>query len=1089
MALLKSHDTDETNGQVKGIGKSTPVLASFFLNDPLVAGNTVNDNKPGRSIPSMFARMKFFQSAFEAVKQSGKVNIGLHDAPTVYHRMVSACLDIIYLVFKRDSRLKVLRWDYNGQKNLISNNNLKTAIEAQRNSFLAGTNFRVNDIYLFFLGDKLIGGTSPFTFAYSSPDWNGLGEVKSLRQRDDEFREYIYKLYCAYHGSSLMKDFLSYVELCKRDEPKPTLRNLDPADYAPADLDNEYSQYETDDELRVWVCQQPEIRFYAVRPESFTSDFYLDSPLYSNIDTNNSPLFICEGYHDMFYVNTVKWDSDTRFESQRLDNNDVEARKLPGNDRRHRYLSQADFLDDKLICLPYNIDTQKFKAITKDGKSYLLPLRPMFFKYFPIDRIEDYYKCEIDGEKCIITLTIPVRSVDGVRRHQLTTVKEYSLISDVTKWTSRESVNIGIFPFCKISNGKKIGLNNRYIIVHNINGTGDEYSKSTLMFYNEGDNQPVDNNVEAVEVNDNTKAIYYHLNAPNVDNCFDYIRLCWNDEQQNDEICGTIIPIFPLVTTNGNDDYVYAIDFGTTNSHVAFKSSTQGNPTSFSSEDLRMQVGYLNVLDDQMKKNNEILLNERRNFIPHFSDNTFTFPFRTASKVNSADDTSKLFSGVAIGFNYPNELTQDGYEADLKWKMEKVEPDTGIKRQAKLFFEELLWIVKNHWLSQQNANKTHKPKIVITYPQAMTQSSQLLKRWKEAYKEIFEYVGKVEDAPVNTMIESLAPCFGLINTNAIGNNALLNIDIGGGTTDLQYYRRYIVGGKVQIDSFHTSVLFAGDDLWGKQYEHVGGIGDGAADTNNFKQQAATIIGNVKIDGTIKNVSDFSALNVKEFISVLIRDQDHQFTDWLSNHGNVNVCRTTLFLHYSAIIYYSAMWLKDNGMQNPAQIQFTGLGSKYIDLLFSDNNRLAKFTEEIICRVTGENCSNLSIVISANPKHATAEGATLYHNKAQSTEARYHLGIDEKAKRVKGNELANYENDLMDSIDAFLATYNSLSDEIDNVRIPKLSNGEVSAFMGIARTSLQEMINYYTENLGGEKPMPVNDPMFFWPFKGALSKLT
>ena len=134
MALLKSHNHEDD--AIKGIGVCPDrVIAQFFTNDPLVAGNETTDNKPGRSIPSMFARMIFFRTAFESVVSSNKIKIGGNDPIPVYQRMVSLCLDVLYLVYKRDSRLTIERWNFADQTAKLGNNPiLKEALETQRNT-------------------------------------------------------------------------------------------------------------------------------------------------------------------------------------------------------------------------------------------------------------------------------------------------------------------------------------------------------------------------------------------------------------------------------------------------------------------------------------------------------------------------------------------------------------------------------------------------------------------------------------------------------------------------------------------------------------------------------------------------------------------------------------------------------------------------------------------------------------------------------------------------------------------------------------------------------------------------------------------
>lgn len=1109
MALLKSHNHEDD--AIKGIGMcSNRVIAQFFTNDPLVAGNETTDNKPGRSIPSMFARMIFFRTAFESVVSSNNIKIGGNDPIPVYQRMVSLCLDVLYLVYKRDSRLTIERWNFADQTAKLGNNPiLKEALETQRNTYLLKINntqptFQVDDIYLFYLNGELIGGTSPFTFAFSAPDWKGLGNVLALSQRDEDFREYVYKLYCSYRSNKAMSEFMSYVALCKKSESVNRLRNLDPALVTAEILSNDYSQYDKNGTL-LWVSQIPEIKLYAQKPEDFSSDFFINSPLQGGVDALNTPLFLCDGYHQLLYAKKKYWNHDIKVNDKPAsDKDDKEARELPGySEEKHIWLSVNDFLEQDLLKLPYKVDTTKFHAIVAGNESYLLPLRPLFFKYFEVDALKKpvekgdsgstLFSTDTDGNKCKVTLRIPVISADGQRKHTLKVEKTYDLKRNVKSWNNRESINFGIFPFYRIPqrNNNFPNITNQYVVMHNINGNSDDFQSSELSFYREGVNQPI-GGINSFEANDNVNAKFYHLDRPNYDNSFDYIQIIWKQDENN-SICGIVIPVFPS-QGNGSNTYTYGIDFGTTNTHIAYKSGT--DIRSFGSDEIRMQVGYLNALNADNYDNScgsgngEIMLNEKRHFFPH-SDESYSFPIRTASlKQNGFDDGSGLFSGACVGFNYSKEYEKDDhYEAELKWKLDN-QNSAIIKKQTELFFKEILWMVKNHWLLSTPSDKRIKPKIVITYPQAMTNHGRLLRIWKDAYMAVFECDKTISDQKVEEMVESLAPCILNITRNTLGDGGLLNIDIGGGTTDFQYFREYTAGASSEIDSFYTSALFAGDDLWGKKYQNVE-IETNGEETNNFRKQFLTDGNTIRIDGTKYTKDAFSKFKCKEYIMFLFRDENHLFTDFLSEHTD-NICRKTMFIHYSAIIYYAAKWWSDNGLQNPVEIQFTGLGSKYIDFLFDDNNKLVKFTKSIIAKVTRQETDINIPPLSDKPKHATAEGASLYDSTSNlsytKNERIFHTGIAEVTKQVYGNNLAGYKKDLMDAFEKFITAYNGLPSEIDGVIIPKLNNSEVEALKKDGKKSIEAMVQYYTTKAGGDNPKPVNDPMFFWPLKGSLSIL-
>ena len=70
------------------------------LNDPL-SMNAANANKAATSIPSMFARMLFFQTAFENI-------INPTNTQSVYAKFASDCLDLMEDLFNHNYNINIL---------------------------------------------------------------------------------------------------------------------------------------------------------------------------------------------------------------------------------------------------------------------------------------------------------------------------------------------------------------------------------------------------------------------------------------------------------------------------------------------------------------------------------------------------------------------------------------------------------------------------------------------------------------------------------------------------------------------------------------------------------------------------------------------------------------------------------------------------------------------------------------------------------------------------------------------------------------------------------------------------------------------
>ena len=1136
MALLKIHDTQEANGNIiKGIGKHNIQCSNIEIsNDALADGDSNSINKPGTSIPSLFARMLFFRTAFKGVTQ---IDIPNNMSVPAYNKMVSLCLDVFELVYSHNPRLRFERWNIADQirnvRNQASNEILSAALDKQVKQHInvPNTGRQVNDIFLIYLDNALIGGTSPYTFVYASSDWKGLGIVRSLHQRKDrKFREFIYKLNIVLKSSGInqMKAFSNYVDRCLQHTEDPDLRRemivLDKSGtYTQAIFSAEYPDYYYDDERGrtiVEVSSTPRLGLPARAVKGFDSEMFINSSIIDKGDAIQTPLFLHNGseHSNLKYYDDVKWSSNTDVPNVASDNHDTMKREMPDcTAYQHSWLSEADFLESDLMVLPYNINKEKYLCISyPTGEiSYLLPLRPMFFKYFKASDVNRLLQVNFNDKSCNITLSVPVTNLDKSSRNNIIVRKSYNLQHNVKAWNKDGlSVNLGIFPFYRIPANSDIAglanMQNSYTVMQNINeGYDDEkqriFSDSELNFYSVGNITPIDLSDSPVTTGDSVKSRFYH-----VDQVFDYIRMTWKAESSSDICSGTLVPRFGDVK-NGKIKRYYSIDFGTTNTHIAYADSSEVEAHSFSSADILANVEYLNTINAKSlnlscgRENAAFLNKEARQFFPQFNDDSYNFPIRTVTiENNNLAPSSKLFSGAAIGMNFSKEfMVSSVYHTNIKWEMENTNPSIEISKRIQLFFEEVMWMVRNHWLVA-DTEKTNLPVIIITYPQAMTQRHALIQKWRDAYNAVF---GSGANENIKEMVESLAPCYKLISDDGLTIDGVMNVDIGGGTTDIQYYRMCAEGAANIVTSKYTSVLFAGDDLWGVGFENVKKI---KTNSNNFTTSAQQALKETVINVVSKNnnaankrIGDISQnFPAKEFINLLLRDVHKNFTNWLSMNQN-NVCRKTMFLHYAAIIYYIGMWIRDDRhiKQIPATINFTGMGSKYVRNLFATDElattdeNLTEFTKRILKSVvSNKDCpTDFKVQFEKNPKFATAEGAALFattNTQPARNIVAYHAGYNGEGcmRKLAIQDLGTATELVMESFKEFLETYNGLPADINAIIIPKFDKQELQTLIGKAEQSMQQMHTEINAKFQNSNQVTVSDSLFFWPLKGSLYNL-
>ena len=122
-----------SRGPVQGIASIGGHLTlGDFQNviDPLAAGN-VGINKPASSIPSMFARILFFRTAYQSVAVTPTAT------NTVYAKFVSDSLDLLEDLFNRKEGMEICQWNKTVQLNALNGIPvLRNALDSQTKKFI-----------------------------------------------------------------------------------------------------------------------------------------------------------------------------------------------------------------------------------------------------------------------------------------------------------------------------------------------------------------------------------------------------------------------------------------------------------------------------------------------------------------------------------------------------------------------------------------------------------------------------------------------------------------------------------------------------------------------------------------------------------------------------------------------------------------------------------------------------------------------------------------------------------------------------------------------------------------------------------------
>lgn len=1052
----------QRGADIQGVQQTSYMTLADFNNiaDPL-ANNTDASNKAATSIPSMFARIIFFRTAFE----SCSVNPTLTNS--VYAKYVSDCLDLLEDLFNHNTNLSFVRWNKVGQLATLANNPvLKDALGTQLDKFLPG----VSDVYMIIQNGQVIGGTSPFSMVYTSPNWNNDRQVTMLVKRTPKFREFMYKFADAYASDPSLKEFTNYINSSKNWDVRFKtimfgglwpIANLQVA-YPPL-------QYNGIDIIVNNIPGCP-LYLFGNNQSVFESDLFINSNL-QPFNATTTPLLLMSGALPLFYYDGVAYTGwGHEYVEAWSPLNETDIRPLPqGNGLQHCYITPIDLLEETLIKVPYKINEACWDGgiNVDDNTGCMLPLKPLLFKYFSIQEVKSMLNVTIDkdnGKKVIVTLNIPVRNSSGTRRNSISVVKDYPIDEIQELATLDKGFTLGISPFYK--NARKY---------HIIQGEDNSVNKNFIELYAIGDKTPLDAKPSEI-MNDGAVILKLYTTLQE----FDYLRVVWDGIGH-----GVLFPIFKVPTNTGTVDYVYGVDFGTTNTHIAFTKKASGIATSFTNEDYKWHIEYLS--NQGCTGDDSIKTALARTFYPDYSGNDYEFPVRTVvSKRGMLGVNSNVFENISIGLRYSKEYApMNIYETGLKWKFDNNSTDAVINAEVRCFCEEILMMIKNHWMLHQDAKHNASPQIAITYPAAMLNLVNIQQVWSNAYVNVFG-----EDAKLDWITESLSPCRTAIALGTGVANGILNIDIGGGTTDFQYYKQ----SGADVVSLYNSIKFAGDDLWGKGYENVASGGIGAdIKSNSFTRFAQEKLeqAQIKIGTETKNIQQITIREPKEFVGLLLKDSEHNFANALRQPDN-NACRQIMFLHYAAIIRYAVKWLQNNGVEEiPYSITFTGMGSKYLEMLFGRPNLFQIYSKRLIMAFSGNNVENTTIELpTENPKNITAEGACLYTADGDSptcTKTSY-LGCD--VPNTIYAKVTTLKDAVIASLGEFLEKFNSIGDcngHLFPQEVIAISENTKKQILRNAENSFANMENYLPAGLN--RDLPVQDAIFFWALKDSLWKIS
>lgn len=1083
------------------------------------------------AIPSPFARMHLVETALNYLATAGAAG----GTDTVHHRLVGQFWDLWELVFnyyqqrQPGRRLLVRTWNRATELANLANSPAKPLAQALT-LFLSDKRFaNLTDLHLFYFpgatpteAPQLLGGTSPLTLFFPAPAVRALpvmrpeggghyfdGRYVALAQREREFQEYIYQQFVA----------------------DADLRRLAPAVYAALDQgqlnllglkgDANLSQYLPlpDHAGNPVTMAGVPVR---VRPDQNTvrtSDFTVQAtrPAAPGWPLQNPlPLVLRPGLQmpGKFYYNNSQF-GDSGSKVPATDARALPDRTLPGPDLAYPYLTLNDLLEETLLTVPYEVDGSRFvTGQLKVAPGYkptcwpLLPVTPLYFEYFTADDLARHLTLELDPVCVRVKLSIPVSggfTVDYERAY-------YD--NPRTEGLGRlltTNVGLSIFPFVKIEDAPELNDFYKVMLVDANNIDPALVNKPVELRFGvqgrllseTGTEQSATAYRRTPKTVSNEGSTYYEIKGTP----FDYVQLASPAPAAGQAL---LVPKWRTVR-QGTKEFRFAIDFGTTNTHVAYHDgpSQPPQPFGFGPDDTPVAMLkkpadgvdysayeqlYRGIEDDpahnvSLKRWQQYT---EREFVPSYlgtMSSPYNMPMRTATSESENFSTERgiTLGNINIGFGFSTEeqLLGDTYHTSIKWETKA----SAAKQQerVKAFFHEMLLLIRSKVaLNRGNIAAT---KIVWFMPLSFAAHTRNLyqSEWDELYQSVFKTNASTQRIP-----ESVSPYFYLTKTDQItldSEDTAAFIDVGGGTTDILFY----TAGQ---PTFNTSFRFAGEDLWG----------DGGALVKRGKVDNGLVafgiahVNPAGLDGYARQAlskARGAALSSDAAFFLFSQDAQLGFSKLLMRAEHL---RVILYLHFGATVYHlGQLAAAQPGQPVPRYLCYTGSGSLYVRLLAAgpDMQMVEKLAAFVLEQTIGKPVPhNFSIKLPENPKQTTANGGVLAEgNKLPEPPQLRPIGTGapddtglhtlEPAtllEQTKQEVLANVRACLKLLLDHPQAL--RLQDELGIRREPK-------RIMNIMERHLTDSFSLFRQQYAGtlRASEPIPETLFFLPLKNALFELS
>lgn len=978
------------------------------------------------SIPSPFARFHVFETAFREVASMSKDSQGQKmEGTTIYHKLVSNALDVgeiffNFSFFKEKHNLNITTWN---------KSEAITRLKAKKEHKLLGETLElyvkqadvksnlslVENFHMLSCNFRVFGGTSPTTmFFCASGNLSqfvelGIGKDKffddiyfPLHRRSIDFQLYLHGLFAV--APSLQKkmplfwDYLKQsMECLERDNMASYMQLRDKlSNYDETKFNADFDEANTGipNSLLEVLPNIYHRRKKETAMDEIESDFTIGT--YKATGGKNTraksklPLVLQNGFQKKLSYVHGEWDAG--YIVPYFDAQPIELRILPGQSQKYPYLTVSDFLEPTLVKMPFPLNEAFFFSGNRTGfdigkksgerpeEGYLLPIKDEFFHYFDVEDLRG--KCMPGGQPVFSMAKKSESEIEVRLRLPIQKSGEY-LLFERTYETGVEPnpeqnkgaivdmfFNLALMPFAKIE-----ALRQQRIMLASSKGERHELAlykdmPSFAPVYFERSTMRSD---QAKRHEVTTRYL-----EPKED--YSIIRI-----MRGENVGGILLPDYGGRGLPGGEQFTFAVDFGTTNTHIEYAEGSS-EPRAFSIGNKEEQL--ITVFDPKWEMVRHKVLQEIFEYeaMPfHLGKGArYGFPFQTVSSETEGFNPSKAFGfgDINIPFYFGDLPKPESHllHTNLKWQsLAEGQATESNRARVRCFIETLMMMMRNKVLLQ--SGDLSKTKVAWFLPSSMgtDQAGSFQRIWDELFEEYFGTgeKKKKEGANLRRFSESLVPFFGLDEDDVKSSQyPVVNIDIGGGTTDIVVFSD-------RLPKCLTSVKFAGDALFGDGYTAAKKQTNGFVQF--FKPRVESFIQQNSLTG-LKEVLDqladnryFSSSDIMSFFFSIqknptVRDAKLKFSinEHLHDHAEFNMIYVVF---YGAIVFHVAKLMKQLKLPMPRQIALSGNGSKIIRLLNVELKPIEQFTMKVFEKVYGEayHQDGLNILHPDHPKELTSKG--------------------------------------------------------------------------------------------------------------------